>query len=109
SLWMGVPVISLAGNSYVSRQGVSLLSNLGMRDWIAPTPEDYVATVKRWAGHLDWLERLRSGLRERMRRSPLCDEERFTRSLEGAFRRLWTDWCAGTRSGDAAGHSTFVR
>jgi len=95
SLWMGVPVISLAGNSYVSRQGVSLLSNLGMRDWIAPTPEDYVATVKRWAGHLDWLEKLRFATRERMRRSPLCEEERFTRFLEAAYRRLWTEWCAG--------------
>ena len=95
SLWMGVPVVTLAGNSFVSRQGVSLLSNLRMRDWIARAPEDYVAVASRWAGHLDWLEKLRAGLRERMRLSPICNEARFTRSLEAAYRRLWTDWCAG--------------
>jgi predicted O-linked N-acetylglucosamine transferase (SPINDLY family) len=94
SLWMGVPVIALAGNSYVSRQGVSLLANLHMHDWIAASPEEYVAIAVRWAEHLDSLEELRSGLRERMRVSPLRDEERFTRFLEAAFRRMWVDWCA---------------
>jgi predicted O-linked N-acetylglucosamine transferase (SPINDLY family) len=94
ALWMGVPVITLAGDSYVSRQGVSLLSNLGLHDWIAATPEDYVARAARWATDLEGLGRLRAGLRERMRVSPLCDGARFTRRLEEAYRALWRRWCA---------------
>jgi protein O-GlcNAc transferase len=94
ALWMGVPVITLAGNSYVSRQGVSLLSNLNMRDWIAETPEDYVALAVAWGNNWEELRQLRSGLRERMRRSPLCDGESFTRRLEEAYRVLWRRWCA---------------
>jgi predicted O-linked N-acetylglucosamine transferase (SPINDLY family) len=97
ALWMGVPVITLSGNAYVSRQGVSLLSNVGLRDWIAETPEDYVALAVRWAKDLEGLGRLRSGLRQRMRLSPLGDGERFTQRLGEAYRLMWRSWCA--RSG----------
>jgi predicted O-linked N-acetylglucosamine transferase (SPINDLY family) len=93
ALWMGVPMITLAGNSYASRQGVSLLSNLDLRDWIAQTPEEYVALAARRGKDLEDLQRLRSGLRERMQRSPLCDGARFTRRLEEAYRAMWRRWC----------------
>ncbi len=92
--WMGVPVITLEGNSYVSRQGVSILSNLDLRDWIAGSPEEYVALAARWAKDLEGLGQLRSGLRERMRRSPVCDGVRFTRRLEEAYRAMWRRRCA---------------
>jgi predicted O-linked N-acetylglucosamine transferase (SPINDLY family) len=94
ALWMGVPVITLAGRGYVSRQGVSLLSNLDLRDWIAQTPEDYVALAAHRGKDLEDLQRLRSGLRERMRLSPLCDGARFTRQLEEAYRAMWRRWSA---------------
>jgi predicted O-linked N-acetylglucosamine transferase (SPINDLY family) len=94
ALWMGVPVIALAGSSYVSRQGVSLLSNLDLGAWIAGTPEDYVALAVRWVKDLEGLGRLRAGLREWMRRSPVCDGARFTRRLEEAYRGMWQRWCA---------------
>jgi predicted O-linked N-acetylglucosamine transferase (SPINDLY family) len=42
ALWMGVPVITLAGNTHVSRVGMSLLSNVGLREFIANTPEEYM-------------------------------------------------------------------
>jgi predicted O-linked N-acetylglucosamine transferase (SPINDLY family) len=96
ALWMGVPIITLAGNSYVSRQGVSLLSNLDLRDWIAETPEEYVAMAARWAKNLEGLAQLRSGLRERMLRSPIRDGARFTRRLEEAYRAMWRRRCART-------------
>jgi predicted O-linked N-acetylglucosamine transferase (SPINDLY family) len=96
ALWMGVPVITRAGNSYVSRQGVSLLTNLDLRDWIAATLEDYAALAVRWANDLEGLSRLRSGLRERMRRAPVCDGEGFTRRLEEAYRTMWHRRCART-------------
>jgi predicted O-linked N-acetylglucosamine transferase (SPINDLY family) len=99
ALWMGVPIVTLAGTCYVSRQGVSLLSNLDMRDWIAQTPEDYVALAARWAQDLEGLQRLRSQLRERMHHSAVCDGERFARQLEEAYRSMWRRWCARNQSG----------
>jgi predicted O-linked N-acetylglucosamine transferase (SPINDLY family) len=80
----------------VSRQGVSLLSNLDLRDWIAGTPDEYVALAARWAKDLEGLGRLRSGLRERMRRAPVCDGARFTRRLEEAYLAMWRRRCART-------------
>jgi predicted O-linked N-acetylglucosamine transferase (SPINDLY family) len=91
---MGVPVITLAGNGYASRQGVSLLTNVNLTDWIAGTPEEYVAIAVRWSASLDRLEDLRGRLRERMRESPVCDEEGFTHALEESYRRMWRRWCA---------------
>jgi predicted O-linked N-acetylglucosamine transferase (SPINDLY family) len=93
ALWMGVPVISLAGSCYVSRQGVSLLSNVGLHDFIAATADDYLALADRWARNLNELEMLRRDLRERMRSSPLCSASRFTRFLEEAYRQMWRRWC----------------
>ena len=88
ALWMGVPVITLAGETYVSRQGVSLLSNVGLEDWIADSVDAYVETAVRWATDLCGLQKLRAELRERMR-ATLCDGQAFTRDLEGAYRTMW--------------------
>jgi protein O-GlcNAc transferase len=92
SLWMGVPVLSLAGRTTVSRQGVQLLTNVGLDEWIADTPEDYVQRAVELAGDLDRLAALRNGLRQRMSRSPLLDGLRFTRHLEAAYRATWDKW-----------------
>lgn len=98
--WMGVPVVTLAGNSFYSRMGVSMLTNLGMTDLIADTPEDYVAIAARLAGDLGRLKALRAGLRERLATSLLTDAQRFTRNLEKAYREMWVNWCG--RSQDQA-------
>jgi protein O-GlcNAc transferase len=95
ALWMGVPVIGLAGNSYVSRQGVSLLSNLGMADWIAATEDEYVMKSKARANDLVRLQEIRSGLRQRVQLSAIGDGARFTRQLEDAYRSMWRHWCTG--------------
>jgi predicted O-linked N-acetylglucosamine transferase (SPINDLY family) len=94
AMWMGVPVLTLAGNSFVSRMGVTALSNLGMTELIANTPEEYVAIAARLAGDLDRLAALRAGLRVRMANSPLMNAERFTRNLEAAYRQMWAHWCS---------------
>jgi predicted O-linked N-acetylglucosamine transferase (SPINDLY family) len=94
ALWMGVPVISLAGNAYVSRQGVSMLSNLGLPELIAATPDAYVEIAVGLASDLARLRELRATLRERMSRSPLTDAQRFTRGLEEAYRRMWEELLA---------------
>jgi predicted O-linked N-acetylglucosamine transferase (SPINDLY family) len=93
SLWMGVPVLTLCGNRYAGRMVASVLTRLGLAEWVARTPEEYVATAARVAADLDALVPLRAGLRERVRHSPLCDGPAFTRELEDAYRAMWRRWC----------------
>jgi predicted O-linked N-acetylglucosamine transferase (SPINDLY family) len=88
ALWMGVPVISLAGPTSVSRQGVRFLRNAGLDELLAETPEQYVRIASDLADDLSRLAALRSGLRERMRCSPLLDARRLTRDLEAAYRDM---------------------
>jgi predicted O-linked N-acetylglucosamine transferase (SPINDLY family) len=93
ALWMGVPVITAPGSRSVSRSAGSVLSALGLSDWIATDAGDYVRRAARFAGERELLAQLRGSLRERMRASPLMDEERFTRDLEHAYRQMWRKWC----------------
>ena len=97
SLWQGVPVVTLAGSSYVSRFGGSGLVTLGLQELIVRSPAEYIEIAAGLAGNLDRLQDLRSTLRQRMAASPLLDFVGFTRNLEVAYRRMCTDWCATGR------------
>ena len=94
ALWMGVPVITLAGRMHVSRVGVSLLTNVGLPELIAETPEAYVRIAVDLAGDPPRLDHLRATLRPRMAQSPLLDAPRFARHIEAAYRQMWRRWCA---------------
>jgi predicted O-linked N-acetylglucosamine transferase (SPINDLY family) len=89
ALWMGVPVVTWAGNSHVSRVGVSLLGAVGLEQLVADTPEAYLELAAGLAGDRARLLAIRSHLRERMRHSPLTDAKGFTDRLENAYRRMW--------------------
>lgn len=89
ALWMGVPVVTSPGLRPVSRSAASILTSVGLTDWIAPSAEEYVGRALRFAGEPPALADLRRTLRERMRASPLMDEERFARDLEEAYGRMW--------------------
>ena len=91
---MGVPVISLAGNTHCSRVGVSLLTHVGLPELIAKTTDEYVEIAAALATDLPRLQLMRAGLRERMRDSPLCDAPRFVSNLERLYRDAWNTWCA---------------
>jgi predicted O-linked N-acetylglucosamine transferase (SPINDLY family) len=95
SLWMGVPVVTLAGRTAVGRAGVSILSNAGLPELIAHTPEQYVNIALRCAADLDRLAGLRAGLREQIRQSGLTDAPRYAALVDAAFRQMWKSWCAG--------------
>jgi protein O-GlcNAc transferase len=95
ALWMGVPVVSLAGNTPVSRAGLSQLSNLGLPELVAHSESEYVNIAESLAKDLPLLTQLRSTLRERMERSVLMDAPRFARNVEAAYRSMWRTWCAG--------------
>ena len=98
TLWAGVPLITLAGHRPTARYGTSLLSNLGLTDFIAHTPEQYVRIAVDLAGNPQRLQELRSSLRSRMQASVVMDEPRYVRRLEQAYRELWAGWCAGRSS-----------
>jgi predicted O-linked N-acetylglucosamine transferase (SPINDLY family) len=88
ALWMGVPVISLAGRMNVSRQGVRFLRSVGLGELLGETPEEYMRIAVDLANNLHRLAALRAGLRERMSRSPLTDSQRLTRDLEAAYHAM---------------------
>jgi predicted O-linked N-acetylglucosamine transferase (SPINDLY family) len=94
ALWMGAPVITLAGRTAVGRGGVSILSNLGLTELIAHTPEQYVAIAVAWGQDWHRLAKVRAGLRQRMKASPLADGRRYAADVEAALRRMWKDWCS---------------
>lgn len=93
ALWMGVPVVSLAGETATSRGGASLLHAVGLKELIAETPKQYLEIAAALAADPKRLARIRAGLRKRMRESLLMDEVRFTRNLEKAYRAMWRAWC----------------
>ena len=97
ALWMGVPSITLAGPNHASRPGVSLLSNVGLGDLIATTPQQYVDNAVSLAGDLPRLAEIRAGLRQKMLESPLMDGPSFARDMETCYRQAWRTWCAETR------------
>ncbi len=93
ALWMGVPVLTLAGQRFIARQGVGLLQNAGLGDWIAGSVDDYVAAGAAYAANLDALASLRSTMRERLQASPILDTRRFAGHFEAAMRGMWREWC----------------
>jgi len=91
SLWMGVPVATAVGGTSVSRSAASVLAELGMDDWVAPSLDAYVDVIVARASDRDGLRRLRRELRPRLQASPLTDMPRFVRDLEAAYRRMRLD------------------
>ncbi len=93
ALWMGVPVVTLAGQRPASRMGLGVLSNLGLDDLVATTADDYLRIAADLAGDPQRVVALRSTLRPRLQASPVGDARRFARDLQAACRGLWREWC----------------
>jgi protein O-GlcNAc transferase len=91
SFWMGVPVLTIIGQSPASRAGYALLMNLGLPGLVAGSDEEFVEIGTALAFDTAGLALLRSGLRERMQRSPLMDGTLFAKGMEEAYRRVWWD------------------
>jgi len=92
ALWMGVPVVTLAGQLIAGRQSASMLANLGLTELVANSPDEYVEVAIAVARDTTRLADLRASLRSRFQASPLCDYEGFVRSLERAYRAMWREW-----------------
>lgn len=98
ALWMGVPVVTAPGTRPSSRSTASILSTAGLREWIASGPEDYVRLAVECSRDEARLAALRKSLRDRLRQSPLMDEQRFVQDVEEAYRRMWRDWCRAAQA-----------
>ena len=94
ALWMGIPVLTLAGERFLSRQGMGLLMNAGLPDWIATDAHDYLARAVSHAGDLQRLTSLRQGLRKQVLDSPVFDASRFAQHFEEAMLGMWHKWCS---------------
>ncbi len=94
ALWMGVPVVTLAGPTHVSRVGASILSGAGLEELVAHSQEDYLQKALGLASDPQHLGALRAGMRERLGKSPLLDARGFARSLENAYTDMWERWVA---------------
>ena len=93
SLWMGVPVVTLVGQTVVGRAGLSQLMNLNLPELIARTPGEYVRIAVDLARDPQRLQNYRATLRGHMEHSPLMDAPRFARNIESAYRAIWRKWC----------------
>src|SRR5262249_28412062 len=93
SLYMGVPIVTLPGQSAFSRATFSQLTNLGLLDFVAESAEDYVRIARAFAAGLGGLARIRKSLRGKVLGSVLCDSARLARNLEQAYRAAWRQWC----------------
>ncbi len=93
SLWMGVPVISLAGRWPLARCGLMILENAGIPEFVARTQAEYLDIARRCASDLPRLAALRGELRARFEAAPFADAAGIARSLEAAYRSIWRDWC----------------
>lgn len=94
TLFMGVPVVTLEGDTPMQRFGRTALTGIGRPDWIARTPEEYVAIAVRTADEIKANPGLRQEIQDRMRASPLMRHEAFVRDLEAGYREMWRRWCA---------------
>lgn len=90
-LWMGVPVLCLRGDRFLSNICTSMLHSADLADWIADDHDDYVTKAIAFAADTSRLAALRIGLREALLASPLCDAARFARNLEAAFEGIWRE------------------
>ena len=93
ALWMGVPVVTMAGNRHAARVGASLMAHVGASELIALSEETYVDLAAGLIRDAAQLRHYRDTLRPQLARSPLLDAGGFARDLEAAYREMWRRWC----------------
>ncbi|WP_240660647.1 O-linked N-acetylglucosamine transferase family protein [Inhella crocodyli] len=93
ALWMGVPVLSLAGNRPAGRMGRSLLETAGFRDWACANESELIAQAQALLADPSRLADLRRRMRDRLHASPLLEGQGFAQELGDVIRRAWAQWC----------------
>lgn len=93
SLWMGVPVLTLSGNTVASRTGASALSHVGLSRMATASREEFVEEGLYWASHLDELSNIRKQLRHRLQESAIMAPNVIAQHVAASLRRMWERWC----------------
>ena len=106
ALWMGVPVVTLAGDAMTQRMSASMLNSIGQAEWIAKSEAEYIAKVVALAHDIKGRRNLRFTQRDRMRHSPLCDAPGLARALEDAYESMFDSWWQKNESGTTGGNPT---
>lgn len=107
ALWMGTPVITLAGKKFASRIGRSILYHANHPEWVAQTEEDFIDIAKKLAQDLDALNQTRKRLRQEFSASSMMNGVAFAQSFEQALRTLWKNWVMSPESSSAHEHNTL--
>jgi protein O-GlcNAc transferase len=89
ALWMGVPVLSLHGDRFLSLSAKSIAHHAGLPEWVARDQQDYVAKAVAFASDLESLAALRTILRQQVLASPLFDAPRFAVNFEDVLWGMW--------------------
>jgi protein O-GlcNAc transferase len=108
ALIMGVPVASVSGERPISRGGLSLLSTLGLDDWVVDSPAKLVDMLQEQTRDPGRLAKLRSSLPQRMRNSALMDAELFSTNVEAIYRAAWRKFCNTQGGADQASEATVA-
>ncbi len=95
AVWMGVPIITLKGNRYISHFGESINSNLNMSNWIAENCEDYILKAKKFSSDINELSKIRTSLRQSCLQSPVFDSKRFSQHFDQMLWKIWKDFYNG--------------
>jgi predicted O-linked N-acetylglucosamine transferase (SPINDLY family) len=95
SLWMGVPILTLAGDTRTSRQTACVLGVAGLQQWVSTSGDELVEKAAAWAGNVPALAALRAGMRDQLRASPFARGDLVAQALQRAMRQMWTTWCNG--------------
>ncbi len=93
TLWMGVPFVTLAGNNFSARMGVTILTNAGLPELIAQNVEEYISMAVDLAKDKERLKKLRHNLRDKFANSPAMDKKGFAQDIETAYRGMWHKYC----------------
>jgi predicted O-linked N-acetylglucosamine transferase (SPINDLY family) len=100
AVWMGVPLITLAGDTFAGRMGVTIAHSIGHPEWVADNTDEYQRKAIDLACDVQRLNAIRLRLRQQVEASPMMDEIGYTRGLETAYRQMWKIWC--TQSADSS-------
>lgn len=95
ALWMGVPTLTLSGNTAAGLQGAAILGHAGLEAFVARDAAGFVQKGLSWAGDLATLSGLRTRLRERFAQSVMGQPALIAAGLEHALRIMWQRWCEG--------------